>query len=472
MTTSTASAADPAAPATPRLDSFDPATGALVGSVPITPAADIPAVVARARAAAPAWAALTPAERAAALDAGGRDLAARAEAIGTLLCREMGKPLKEAIGEVTGCGSSMAATTAEIAAALEPIERGDAHTASALHFDPLGVCAAITPWNFPVAMPHWLVVPALMAGNTVVLKPSELTPLVAQAYADCLIPHLPEGVLQVVHGADDQGKALVAADVDLVAFTGSREVGQRILAAAGPDLKRVILELGGKDPMIVLDDADVDKAARFAVRNSFRNAGQVCVSTERIYVDERVAGAFEDALLTLTAELVVGPGTEDGVDVGPMISGEQRDHVLAQVERAAREGATVRHGEAKADGNFIRPIVLTDLTHDMEIMREETFGPVACVMRVDGDDEAVRLANDTPFGLGAVVFGGDEDRAAAVARRLNAGMIGVNRSCGGAGGTPWVGAGQSGYNYHGGPGGHRQFTQTRVLSRPRRGGGG
>lgn len=468
---STSPTAPAASPTSGELASFDPATGTCVGTVPITPASEIPAIIARARAAAAGWAATAPADRAAALVAAAADLGEQAEAIGTLLTREMGKPLREAIGEVAGCASSMADTAAEIIAALEPVERGDEHTASTLHFDPLGVCAAITPWNFPVAMPHWLVVPALMAGNTVVLKPSELTPLVAQAYADCLIPHLPADVLQVVHGADEQGKALVAGDVDLVAFTGSREVGKRILAAAGPGLTRVILELGGKDPMVVLDDADVDKAARFAVRNSFRNAGQVCVSTERIYVDDRIADAFEDALLTLTADLVVGPGTEDGVDVGPMISTEQRDHVLAQVQRATREGATLRHGEPVAEGNFIRPIVLTGLSHEMEIMREETFGPVACVMRVHGDEEAVRLANDTPFGLGAVVFGGDEDRAAAVARRLRAGMVGVNRSCGGAGGTPWVGAGESGHGFHGGPEGHRQFTQPRVVSRPRRGGG-
>ena len=452
------------------LESFDPATGDLVGSVPVTPASQIPTIVARARAASADWASRSTGERAAMLEAGGEALLARAEEIGTLLCREMGKPLREAIGEVRGCGSSMAETCREIAEALEPVVRGDAHTASEIHFDPLGVCAAITPWNFPVAMPHWLVVPALMAGNTVVLKPSELTPLVAQAYADCLIPHLPEGVLQVVHGADEQGRALVAADIDLIAFTGSREVGKKILEAAGRGLTRVILELGGNDPLVVLDDADIDAAARFAARNSFRNAGQVCVSTERIYVDERVAEAFEQRLVELAGQLTVGPGLEEGVDVGPMISAEQRDHVLRQVEHALVQGAMLRHGEPEARGNFVRPIVLTGLTHMMDIMREETFGPVACVMRVHDAEEAVRLANDSPFGLGAVVFGADEDRAASVARRLRAGMIGVNRSCGGAGGTPWVGAGESGYNFHGGPEGHRQFAQVRVLSRPRRSG--
>lgn len=456
-----------------QLASHDPATGEVVGSVPVTAPDAIPAIVARARAAAAGWAATSTEDRRAALVAGAEALAARADEIGELLTREMGKPLKEGRGEVAHCASSMAAKCADIAAALAPIERTDDHTISTLVHDPLGVCAAITPWNFPVAMPHSLVVPALMAGNTVVLKPSELTPLVAQAYVDCLVPHLPDGVLQIIHGADDQGRALVAADVDLVAFTGSREVGKKILTAAGPDLKRVILELGGKDPMVVLDDADAAKAARFAARNSFRNAGQVCVSTERIYVDERIADDFEAELIRLTGEQRVGHGTEDGIDVGPMVSHDQRDHVLRQVADAVDAGATLAAGTGEADGGFIAPIVLTNVDHDMDIMREETFGPVACVMRVAGPDEAVRLANDTPFGLGACVFGGDEARAADVARRLTAGMVGINRSCGGASGTPWVGSGDSGYGFHGGPEGHRQFTQTRVISRarPKRTGG-
>jgi succinate-semialdehyde dehydrogenase/glutarate-semialdehyde dehydrogenase len=375
----------------------------------------------------------------------------------------MGKPRAEAIGEVRGCGERLNDTLSEIAAALRPETVEDGRSRSTIHHDPFGVCAAITPWNFPLAMPHWTVIPALMAGNTVVLKPSELTPLIAQAYADVLVEHLPKGVLQVVHGADEQGRALVEAPVDLIAFTGSRETGQKILAAAGPELKRVILELGGKDPLVVLDDADLDAAARFAVDNSFRNAGQVCVSTERIYVDRSVADAFEAKVAELARSLTVGPGTEEGVEVGPMVCAEQRDHVLRQIEQAVARGARVAAGGEGHHDNFIVPTVLTGVDHDMAVMRDETFGPVACIMRFEDVDEAVALANDTPFGLGAVVFG-SERRAADVARRLTAGMVGLNKSCGGAAGTPWVGARQSGYGYHSGRDGHRQFAQTRVIS--------
>jgi succinate-semialdehyde dehydrogenase/glutarate-semialdehyde dehydrogenase len=297
----------------------------------------------------------------------------------------------------------------------------------------------------------------------VVFKPSEETPLSGQAYANALNEVLPDDVLIVVHGADAQGKALVASDVDMIAFTGSREVGKHILREASEGLKRVVLELGGKDPLIVLEDADVEQAADFAAWNSFRNAGQVCVSTERIFVLDSVADAFERALADRAAALRTGNARE-GADIGPMVNRRQRDHVLAQLDAAIASGARILTGGTAHEDNFVSPTVLTNVTDDMAVAREETFGPLACVSRVASEDEAVRRANDTPFGLGAVVFGTDPDRASRVARRLTAGMVGINRSAGGAHGTPWVGAKQSGFGYHKGRAGHRQFTQTRVLT--------
>lgn len=446
------------------LISYNPADGAPVGAVPITPAEAVPAIVARARAAQPAWAALGPAGRRDALKGAAARMIEAAESAGRQLTLEMGKPLAEGVGEIRWTGRALLDELDEMVEAFTPERVADRHTRSTLHYDPLGVCAAITPWNFPFSMPHWMVLPALMAGNTVVLKPSEETPLTGQAYADLVGADLPDGVLQVVHGADAQGKALVAADVDLVAFTGSRAVGRQIMAAAAGRLTRLILELGGKDPLIVLADADLEAAARFAARNSFRNAGQVCVSTERIYVPEPLADRFVDLLVAETAKLKVGPGTEDGVRVGPMVNGRQRAHVLAQLEAAEAAGAVRRCGGEPGGGAFLAPAVLDRVDHSMDIAREETFGPVACVIRVADEDEAVRLANDTPYGLGAIVFG-DEARAEAVADRLRAGMIGINRGVGGAQGTPWVGARQSGFGYHKGKAGHRQFAQVRVVSR-------
>ncbi len=447
------------------LVSFDPADGQPVGEVPITPVDEISAMVARARAAQPAWAALGPTGRRDALRGAASRMIEAAEAVGLQLTREMGKPLAEGVGEVRYTGKGLIEELDEMVEAFTAEVVEDAYTRSEMRYDGLGVCAAITPWNFPFSMPHWMVLPALMAGNTVILKPSEETPLTGQAYVDLLGADLPDGVLQIAHGADAQGKALVAADVDLIAFTGSRAVGQSIMAAAAGRLTRIILELGGKDPLVVLDDADVASAARFAARNSFRNAGQVCVSTERIYVDEAIADRFVDALVAEAGKMKVGHGTEDGVRIGPMVNQRQRAHVLRQLAAAEADGARRLCGGEAGPGAFLQPAVLDGVTHAMDIAREETFGPVACVIRVADDDEAVRLANDTPYGLGAIVFGGDEARAAAVADRLDAGMVGINRGVGGAFGTPWVGARQSGFGYHKGIAGHRQFAQVRVISR-------
>jgi succinate-semialdehyde dehydrogenase/glutarate-semialdehyde dehydrogenase len=316
-------------------------------------------------------------------------------------------------------------------------------------------------------MPQQSVLPALVAGNTVLLKPSEETTLVAVEYTRILNEFLPAGVLTPVVGDGAQGLALVLADVDLIVFTGSRETGKRIMADAAPSLKRVILELGGKDPLVVLDDADLEAAAAFAVRNSFRNAGQVCVSTERIYVARSVREEFLRKMAEKTAALRQGHPREQGTTVGPMVNARQKAKVVAQIDAAVSAGATLIAGGEPREGNFVAPTILSDVDHAMEIMREETFGPVACVQAFDSDDAAVRLANDTPFGLGAAVFGRDLARAASVAERIHAGMVGINQGCGGADGCPWVGVKESGYGFHSGPEGHRQFAQVRVISRAR-----
>jgi succinate-semialdehyde dehydrogenase/glutarate-semialdehyde dehydrogenase len=446
------------------LKSVNPATNAVVGTVKTTPVESIDAVVARSREAQRKWAERSFGDRAAALGKAAQVIESRSDELAKLLTEEMGKPLREAMGEILLCSRGVSRELEEIGRAIEPEVIEDDRSRSTIYHDPFGVCAAITPWNFPFSMPHWLVFPALATGNTVVLKPSEETPLIAQAYADCLNENLDADVLQVVHGADEQGKALVAADVDLIAFTGSREVGKAILKAASSKLKRVILELGGKDPLLVLADADLARTAKFAASSSFRNAGQVCVSTERIFVHREKADTFVDFLCNEAKKFVPGNGLEDGVRLGPMINRAQRDRVLSQVRTAIEAGAELVLGSTESDDNFLAPIVLRGVRPDMGIAREETFGPVACVIEVEDDDEAVALANDTPFGLGAVVFGEDPDGLAAVVRRLTAGMIGLNSGVGGPAGSPWVGAKESGYGFHSSPAGHRQFTQTRMIT--------
>lgn len=459
---------DATAAAVPPLETLvsqDPATGEIVGRLPVTPVGQIPLAVHRARVAQRSWSSMTVDQRVELLRPAAERLKERQERIAELASREMGKPIGDARGEAGYAAAGFAELLDEAREALRPEVREDDATRSTLVFDPFGVCAAITPWNFPILMPQECVVPALVAGNAVLLKPSEETPLCAMEWARCLMEILPADVLQVIVGDEAQGKALVAADVDLIAFTGSRAAGKHILEHAGRGLKRVILELGGKDPLVVLPDADLEAAAAFAARNSFRNAGQVCVSTERIYVHRSIAEAFEAKVAEKAAALRQGPGREEGVTIGPMVNARQKAHVLRQIETAIAEGARAIAGNEPRPGNFVAPTVLVDVRNDMAIMREETFGPVACIVRYDEIDQAVRWANESPYALGGAVFGADVARAESVALRLHSGMVGINRGCGGAKGTPWVGAKQSGYGYHSGRDGHRQFAQVRVISR-------
>lgn len=446
------------------LKSYNPATGEILGEVRITPAEEVVDIVTRSKAAQPAWETLGLEGRAKLIEAAADIFVDRVKEHAELMTTEMGKPLREATIEAKSLGWGIAEEIAEIRETLQPEVVDDGRLISTIYHDPLGVVGAITPWNFPMSMPAWMILPSLAAGNTVVFKPSEETPLSGQAYADVLNEVLPNDVLIVIHGADEQGKAIVQSDVDMIAFTGSREAGKHIMREASGTLKRVILELGGKDPLIVLENADIDNAAKFAASNSFRNAGQVCISTERIFVIDSVAQEFEQALAEIASVMTVGSGMADA-DVGPMVNGHQRNHVLEQVESAISAGAKVLAGGDGHYDNFVAPTVLGNITDEMDIANTETFGPVACVTRVSSVDEAVAKANNTHFGLGAVVFGEDTEETGEVARRLTAGMIGINSPPGGATGTPWVGARQSGLGFHKSPDGHKQFTQTRVVTR-------
>ncbi|GIS80739.1 MAG: hypothetical protein CM1200mP14_23050 [Gammaproteobacteria bacterium] len=336
------------------LEVLNPATGEILGEVEITPAVEVPNIVARAKAAQPAWGNLGLEGRAELIKATADIFVDRVQEHGELMTKEMGKPLKEAIGEAKSLGWGIEEELTEIIEALKPEVVEDGRLRSTVYHDPLGVVGAITPWNFPMSMPAWMILPSLAAGNTVVFKPSEETPLCGQAYADVLNEVLPNDVLIVVHGADDQGKAIVQSDVDMIAFTGSREAGKHIMREASGTLKRVVLELGGKDPMIVLGDADIARAAKFAASNSFRNAGQVCISTERIFVMDSVAQEFEQAVTEIASAMTVGSGMGD-VDMGPMVNGHQRDHVLGQVESAIAGGAKVLAGGDGHYDNFVVP---------------------------------------------------------------------------------------------------------------------
>ncbi len=454
-----------AATAVRLLTPINPATGEIAGEVTVSTAEEVAAAVARARGAFPAWRAMAPASRAAALAAAGERVAAAADRLADQVTAEMGKLRRSARAEAQSVAGSLESLH-HLLPALEPEEFRDGKLVTQVVRDPLGVVAAITPWNFPLSMPESLLSPALLAGNTVVWKPSEIVPLSGALLHQLIAGALPPGVVELVQGADEVGKALVGADVEMVAFVGSQAAGKSIMQAAGRDLKRHVLELGGKDPMVVLEDADLERAAEFAVNGAFRNSGQVCVSVERIYVHEAVADAFIDKVVERTRRWRVGPGTSDEVDMGPMASAAQRDHVLAQLAEAEARGARIVTGgrPLAGPGFFLEPAVVVDVTDDMALMCDETFGPVAAIQRVKSSEEAIAKANATGFGLGATLWCGAPERARALAARLEAGMVGVNRSVGGVAGTPWVGAKQSGFGFVASPEGLRQFTQTRKIS--------
>jgi len=235
------------------------------------------------------------------------------------------------------------------------------------------------------------------------------------------------------------------------------------MARASSSLKRLVMELGGNDPMIVMKDADIQAAAGFAVASSFENAGQMCISTERIYVDESIAAEFEKHVVAIAKQYRVGPWDMEGVNIGPIINSKQHSHIIEHIRDAREKKARLLLGSSDNPESYIKPTVLADMTPDMRIEQEETFGPVVCMSRFTDVEEAVVRANNSNYGLGAVVFGGVDARE--VAQQLEAGMIGINQGVGGGGNVPWVGAKQSGFGFHGSPDGHRQFSQVRVVSR-------
>lgn len=445
------------------LKSYDPATGELVGSVRITAQTEIGNMVARAKDCQAQWASLGVNGRRDILSCAASRLNDNAADLARLITREMGKPLRESLSEVGVVVDNFATDLSDIAKALEPDQYQEGDIRSTVYHDPIGICACITPWNYPVAIPHWLILPALMAGNTVLSKPSEKTPLVGNAYASILQEVLPPSVLQVVCGAGSIGQAIVNSSVDMIAFVGSSEVGKQILRRAPKDFKRVILELGGKDPLIVLHGADVMAASTFAVRNGFRNAGQICVSTEHVIVIRDLAPQLIASMVKETESLVIGNGMELKTQLGPLVDVEQRDRVMRLVRGAVSRGARVLCGGAELEGSFMKPTILADISPGMAISQEEILGPVVCVHIVDSEEEAVCLANNSRYALGSVVFG-PENAAMRVARRLKAGMVGINGAVRGARGAPWVGAQHSGYGFYGSAEGHRQFSQARVVT--------
>lgn len=411
----------------------DPASEEVIGRVPAATAQDVDRAVQAAKAAFPAWRDLSPETRVDLLHEAARRMKAASGDLGVTLTHETGR-MEARNRFYVEWSARVFSFYAELARSergrVVPSAEPDAQLNLVLKL-PYGVAGCIVPWNYPILLLAWKMAPALAAGNTVVIKPASQTPLATLEMMEVAFDHLPPGVVNVVTGRGGEiGDALVEhPDAPLIAFTGSTEVGQRIMALAAPRIKKLHLELGGKDPAIVCADAELDKAVPAVAWAGFLNAGQVCTSIERIYVERAIYDAFNRRLADLAHQLVVGPGFDPATEVTPMISASARDAAHQMVGEAVSEGARLLAGGDPSGwekGFYYPPTVLADCTHEMRIMREETFGPVVTVTPFDDFDQAIALANDSDYALGASVFTTDARRVQRVYSEVAAGTVWVN----------------------------------------------
>ncbi len=408
-----------------------PLTGETVGTVLVTEPGDVGAVVDQSRLAFGDWGQLSHAERKPYLRALARHVRHSMDRIATVVSAETGKDPGGSRIEVVGGLTAIDFYTRSAEKILRP-KKGTSWpfviTKGWTEYHPIGVAGLITPWNYPFYLPLIAAIQALSAGCTVVLKPSELTPLSGQLVADLAIEAgLPEGVVQVVQGDGQTGAALVAADTNIITFIGSPQVGKRIAAEAAKTLKPVVLELGGNDAQIVLEDANVKNAARAAVTFGVFNAGQTCTGMERVSVVDEIYDKFMAEAPKASTRLTTG--TRDGRDIGPIISPPQADIVRAHLEDAVDKGAVVLVGGLQTKTShaiYFDPTLVENVDHSMILMRDETFGPIVPVMRDADEDEAIKLANDTPYGLHGSVWTRDRARGSRVAARMKTGSVAVN----------------------------------------------
>ncbi|QQN75372.1 aldehyde dehydrogenase family protein [Croceicoccus sp. YJ47] len=446
------------------IDVINPATGQAFARCPVADEAQLDEAVAAARSAFPAWSALSQDERAAMLMQIADTMQEQAGEFSRLLTTEQGKPLEQAGMEIMGAAFTLKAFAAM---RMEPrILKDDGKARITEIRRPLGVVAAICPWNFPVMMLANKIGPALVSGNTVVLKPAPTTPLTALKFAQICADVLPAGVVNVICDDNDLGAALTAhPGVDKIAFTGSTATGRKVMEAAAASIKRVTLELGGNDAAIVLDDADPVATARKVFQGAMANAGQVCIAIKRAYVADAIYDAFCDELARLANAAVVDDGTKQGAQMGPVQNKAQFEKLKRLLDESRDEGTVIAGGAAiERDGYFVQPTVIRDVGDDARIVQEEQFGPVLPVLRYADIEEVLARSNDTRFGLGGSVWGGDVERAASIAERVESGTVWVNQHLALNPKVPFRGAKESGLGTELGEEGLHEYTQAKIIN--------
>ncbi|RQS68385.1 aldehyde dehydrogenase family protein [Burkholderia sp. Bp8963] len=459
-------------------DTLDPSDETVIASVAAGTAEDIDLAVDAARRAFDdgPWPRMSGAARGAVLRGIAQRIRDRLPELAELEVRDNGKPLPEALwdlGDAAGCFEFYAGLAERLDSTTETaVALADDRFSSIVRKEPIGVAGAIIPWNFPLLMAAWKVAPALAAGCTMVLKPSELTPLTALELAGIAdAAGLPAGVLNVVTGlGPDAGAPLSEhAGIDKLAFTGSVPTGSRIMQAAARDIKNVSLELGGKSPFIVFDDSDIEAAVEWIMFGIFWNQGEVCSATSRVLVQRKLYEPLVERLAQETRRITIGNGLEDGVLLGPLVNRAQYEKVLATIERGRQEGARLVVGGRRPahldQGYFIEPAVFADVPEHSWIWREEIFGPVVCIRPFDDEDEAVRSANDSRFGLAAAVMSADLARGERVARLLRAGIVWINCSQPTFTEAPWGGYKQSGIGRELGEWGLNNYLEVKQITR-------
>ncbi|WP_394246494.1 NAD-dependent succinate-semialdehyde dehydrogenase [Vibrio profundi] len=447
---------------------FNPATGDLIGYAPVSNPNQITTGIEKAHCAQKSWAALPAKSRATTLHRWYELLIENKDDLARLMTLEQGKPLAEAKGEVL-YGASFIEWFAEEAKRVygETIPAPSTDKRIVTIKQPVGVACAITPWNFPIAMITRKAAPALAAGCSFIVKPAELTPLSAFAVVELAYQAgVPSDLLQVVVGKDPIEVGQIFTSHPLIrklSFTGSTRVGRLLMSQSAHDVKRTSMELGGNAPFIVFDDADIEAAVQGAIASKFRNAGQTCVCANRFYVHSRVYDEFVNKFDAAVQALTLGNGLDEGVTVGPVISETAKDNILGLIERAVEQGAIPTTPIQKLDGLFVQPTVLKHATHEMDVVQQEIFGPVAPIICFENDDELIQMANDTIYGLAAYFYSQNIYRVWKVAEALEYGMVGINEGIISTEAAPFGGVKQSGIGREGAKQGIDEYLNIKYL---------